>query len=241
MRGKRTMRTARTVLWVGIFTAAIGAGFGIEATVLNRAGAQDLSAPGNAHSAPFPASSVSAACAPAAKPAVPSLVASPSGTSPGEESLGSGVRLWIPAYPGPQRPPQAPLPTPVEFPTPIESRAVLPAPSAQPAVFSEPSPALAASGAAAGELEPSFTVFPGVIRAANTSLETPRYHVRAGTFATRQDALALGLQLESLGYSVTVFDTPPYRVRVGGYVDRTTAERLADHLRKAGFNTVIDP
>ncbi len=107
-----------------------------------------------------------------------------------------------------------------------------------------PSPAV--MGAAAGELEPSFTVFPGPmlpapVRPADTSLGTLRFHIQAGTFATRQDALALGLRLKSLGYAVTVFDTPPYRVWVGGHVDRATAERLATHLRKAGFDALLTP
>jgi cell division protein FtsN len=76
---------------------------------------------------------------------------------------------------------------------------------------------------------------PGDSGAATAHQATPRFHVQVGSFADRQDALALALRLTSMGYAATVGDGPPYAVWVGGYLDRATASHLAENLRQAGF------
>lgn len=60
--------------------------------------------------------------------------------------------------------------------------------------------------------------------------------MQAGAFGILQEAAALAVRLQSLGYSVTGSNAGPlYRVWVGGYLDEPTAGRLVQELRKAGF------
>jgi len=62
-----------------------------------------------------------------------------------------------------------------------------------------------------------------------------------GVFAERQNADALVLRLQSLGYAVRLVEGPPFRVWVGGYVDRGTAGQLAQNLHDAGFDAILTP
>jgi cell division septation protein DedD len=68
---------------------------------------------------------------------------------------------------------------------------------------------------------------------------SPRFHVQAGSFSDRANAVALMTQLRAHGYAVMLAEGTLYRVWVGGFVDRDTAERLAGALRSDGFDATL--
>jgi cell division protein FtsN len=68
-----------------------------------------------------------------------------------------------------------------------------------------------------------------------------RFHVQAGSFEDRDNAMALVTQLRRRGYAAALIEGPLYRVWVGGYVDRDTGERLIANLRSDGFEAALTP
>lgn len=71
---------------------------------------------------------------------------------------------------------------------------------------------------------------------------SPRFHVQAGSFEDRDNAVALAVQLRAHGFAVVITNGPLYRVWVGGgYLDRGTAEQLASNLRSSGFDATLIP
>jgi len=115
------------------------------------------------------------------------------------------------------------------------------APSVEPAAPPAPRPA-DAGRAAAIEVSYAAPAIPTSPAGASASGEhaTP-YHVQAGAFKLWQEAEALALRLQSMGYSVKVVSGDSrYRVWVGGAsLDEATAGRLAQNLREAGLDATL--
>ncbi len=211
-----TIRTIHVAFLIGVFAASIGTGFHLGQAVFQPPAQAAAMSPADVSPAPAPDSWRS------------DLPAAASAEATGVPSDWSPSVDWIPSLSGE---------------SPSGSRPSLPPPfgRVEPVVPPAPSPA-DAGRAAAIEVSYSPPAIPTSPAGASVSGEhATRYHVQAGAFKLWQEAEALALRLQSLGYSVKVVSGDSlYRVWVGGAsLDEATAGRLAQNLREAGLGATL--